>query len=262
MYIYIQWHEITRKVDGFPKFLELSSRVSGNWCVNTYNFSDVCYKRGERFNFYITLRKSFRDHNKVQQQIMYVATLKYDSVIGSYDILNDQIDYSNIMHDILRHFKQVITCLYDGNVLSCKYNKSIDAELYLDLENKVSRATESIVQHFKSTEEYQVHKKNLEILQEHRKRCIAFTKQYKCLAEEYDICYDVRGCLTNPEYLKILQIKEKTKVNLEVYSEEEQIFLKQFYKTLCKKYHPDLNKSEYANEQMHLISKLKRDWNV
>lgn len=38
--------------------------------------------------------------------------------------------------------------------------------------------------------------------------------------------------------------------------------LKQFYKALPMKFHPDMNMGEDTTKQMQLLNKLKEDWGV
>ena len=38
--------------------------------------------------------------------------------------------------------------------------------------------------------------------------------------------------------------------------------LKQFYRELCKKYHPDSNQNKDTSQEMQLINRLKEAWGV
>lgn len=46
------------------------------------------------------------------------------------------------------------------------------------------------------------------------------------------------------------------------YTGEEKEILKQFYRTLSKKFHPDANPDMDTSKQMQLLNRLKSDWGV
>lgn len=46
------------------------------------------------------------------------------------------------------------------------------------------------------------------------------------------------------------------------YTEGETAILKQFYRTLSKAYHPDLNPEKDTTAQMQFLNKLKEAWGV
>lgn len=73
-------------------------------------------------------------------------------------------------------------------------------------------------------------------------------------SDEYDRCYDVFGKLRNPEYLD--------KIKREYKQRKEYETLKQFYRTLSKKFHPDANPDTDTSKQMQLLNKLKGKWGL
>ncbi len=46
------------------------------------------------------------------------------------------------------------------------------------------------------------------------------------------------------------------------YSEADRIHLKEFYRLLSRKFHPDLNPDRDTAEAMKLINRLKEDWRL
>lgn len=113
----------------------------------------------------------------------------------------------------------------------------------------------------------------------------------ECDKLEYKEVYDVFGTLRNPERLK--QIKEQYQYKKEyerrsreqsrsyyeeyfhnytgssygtikssTYKNGEKEILKQFYRTLLKKYHPDANPDKDTAAEMQLLNRLKDDWGV
>ena len=97
-----------------------------------------------------------------------------------------------------------------------------------------------------------------------------FISTYDCFPDEYDVCYDIYGNLTNEAYLnriknrgnswKQYEYREKIVYRDNNYSEREKLFLKKFYKTLASKYHPDSDNG--SSEMMTFINKLKEQWGV
>lgn len=73
-------------------------------------------------------------------------------------------------------------------------------------------------------------------------------------SDEYDRCYDVFGKLRNPEYLD--------KIKREYKQRKEYETLKQFYRTLSKKFHPDADPDTDTSKQMQLLNKLKGEWGL
>ena len=114
---------------------------------------------------------------------------------------------------------------------------------------------------------------------------------------EYDKIYDVFGILRNPEYLKKIKADYKARKEKERqarkerrsyyenfhgnyrdhssgggssygislhhnYTNEEQMLLKQFYRELSKKFHPDSNPDRDTSEHMKMLNRLKGEWGL
>ena len=145
----------------------------------------------------------------------------------------------------------------------------------------------TIVEEYSKTEEAIAKKEHEEILQKYHKTKRDFSMQYGFNPIEYDRCYNVFGQLMDAEYLAhlkdILAEREKMKNHSKKYrktesqkrfhqylhesssteySKDEQVMLSKFYKLLAKKYHPDANPGVDTSEEMTLLNKLKRQWNV
>ncbi len=105
--------------------------------------------------------------------------------------------------------------------------------------------------------------------------------------DEYDRCFDVFGMLRNEAYLKQIQRDHKNRQKAERearrrarqawqeyasgsystalsgnYSADETAMLKQFYKVLSKKYHPDLNPGKDTTAEMQLLNRLKQVFGI
>ena len=46
------------------------------------------------------------------------------------------------------------------------------------------------------------------------------------------------------------------------YKEEDKAVLKQFYRELSKKFHPDANPDIDTSQQMQLLNQLKQEWGL
>lgn len=104
-----------------------------------------------------------------------------------------------------------------------------------------------------------------------------FLEDYDCYPDEYDVCFDIYGRVTNSEYLSRIQSRhsesdfssghrsgrstEKIVYRDANYSKTELQYLKKFYKTLATKYHPDTNNNKTTGE-MQFINKLKEQWGI
>ena len=124
-----------------------------------------------------------------------------------------------------------------------------------------------------------------------------FAEKYKVDGSEYDRIYDVFGTLRNAEYLKKIKVDYKARKEYERqtrkerrsyyenfhgnyrgysfgdgsgygislhdnYTNEERALLKQFYRELSKKLHPDSNPDCDTSEHMKLLNRLKGEWGL
>ena len=127
-----------------------------------------------------------------------------------------------------------------------------------------------ITNNFIKTKECKIHERHRRVLHEYKKKKQNFLEEYDCYPDEYDVCYDIYGNLTNEEYLSRIknrknsnnQYKYKEKIVYRDcnYSKREKTFLRKFYKVLAMKYHPDSN--DGSLEIMTFINKLKEQWGV
>ena len=122
----------------------------------------------------------------------------------------------------------------------------------------------------------------------------AFANKYSVDQDEYSRCYDLFGTLRNPEYLEKIKSdhearKEYEKKSREYrrsyqehfhsnhnsdgsgsyagissgnYTREDKEMLKQFYRILSKKFHPDAKPGTDTSKEMKLLNQLKNEWGV
>lgn len=167
-------------------------------------------------------------------------------------------------------------------------------EIYELVERKLEPLINKIQQEFHETEEFKAHEKHEEILTIYAAKKVQFGKQYELSDGEYDRIYDVFGKCHNPEYLEKIKAEYKARKeyqhegwkqsssyyekfygNYEGYSggsyynavssnytEDDKETLKQFYRVLSKKFHPDANSDIDTSEEMKLLNRLKSNWGI
>ena len=275
MYCVIQ--EIQKKKknkDGYPKELKseyMQMSINGQdeshyW----HHYSGERFERDIKKAYRITIHESYREKGKVKKKQFGICTVDY------YDLATDWF------------------CLYDwGNSKIETAAKELDCseeELYTLIEKKLESIQEQIIEEFKQTEEYKTHEEHEKITTLYAARKVEFNAKYNLSGNEYDKCYDVFGVLQNPEYLKKIEKDYKARQRYEQesrryyeeyynnynqdssssyggsisnnYKEEDKAVLKQFYRELSKKFHPDANPDIDTSQQMQLLNQLKQEWGL
>lgn len=240
-----------------------------------YRMSDEHFARPEKKSFRISIHRSYRENGKVRKQQVALCT------IGYYDI----VDFGGWYHDFI--------C---GGALEAKREalgipeEELDAMVCAKLDPVIERVWED----FRQTEEWKARQEHRAILEEYRRRKAAFAEKWETDADEYDYIYDVFGKLRNPEHLKKVKTDYKARREYEKqsrsyyrnqyssysgnasgstgssygtissgnYTEQEKAILKQFYRELSKRFHPDSNPDRDTSEHMKLLNQLKVTWGL
>ena len=158
--------------------------------------------------------------------------------------------------------------------------------LYNLVESKIKPLADGIVKEFHKTEEYKARRQREKLEKAHRKAKKQFGKMYGVDPDEYDACYDIFGVLREEDYLnEIIRQYERQQAYRSyqqswgsdysgggsgsysaavssTHTEEEKAILRQFYKTLAKAYHPDLNPGGNTTKAMALLNRLKESWGL
>lgn len=227
---------------------------------------------GERFErpikdaYKISIHESYRKNGKVKKKQWVVCTMRY------YDLLESwPEDY--IMRSQLDNKLQEMGISED--------------ELWDIVYKKLNPIIEQVKEEYSQTEEYKVQQEHKSIINKYNAAKTEFEAKYG--GDTYDYCYDVFGTLRNEEYLKTLersyQTQEEFKKNYRsyygnnysnydnnsyggyqgikqsTYTEDEKVMLKQIYRVLALKFHPDKNEGE-GGEIMNLVNKLKEEWGI
>ena len=145
--------------------------------------------------------------------------------------------------------------------------------------SKVEPLTNKMQQCLEQKELYKAHRRHLETLSCYRMKKCDFEEVYG--VGTYNQCYNVYGDLMNSKRLEYLKQIKKTKEEYERsyrekqnsnywnnfssylnkpasnYTEQEMKLLKEAFKLLAKKYHPDKNPGKDTTEIMTTINNLK-----
>lgn len=227
------------------------------------------FPRPHRECFKISIHESRRVGGKVVKKQCVVGTLGYYDLIqwGLYDYIDSGVNRA-------------------VDVFGAEYEV-----LYKLVEDKMEPIIDKIKKEFRRSEEYKARRQREKLEKAHQKAKKQFGLQYGVDPDEYDYCYNIFGELMDAEYLEqiIRQFEQQQKAyedrqrryqeyssgtyswggsgrysipSSSTYSEEDRAILKQFYRSLSKTYHPDLNPGEDTTAQMQLLNRLKEAWGV
>lgn len=233
------------------------TRTTGSITFYSYgpNYSAGRFERPHLEAYRISIHESYREGGRVKKKQCVVGTIGYYSLIdfGLYDYIEQ---------GILRAMDM--------------FHTDFDT-LYELVEAKIAPIKERIIAEYHGTEEYQARRRQETIQKAYQKAKAEFGKRYDVDPHEYDYCYNALGELMNQAYLDHIvhsyQRKQEAYRSYQTnfhdnystggtYTERETALLKQFYRTLSKSYHPDLNPEKDTTAEMQLLNKLKEAWGV
>lgn len=229
-----------------------------------YEFTGGYFERTHKEAYKISIHKSYREKGQVKKKQWVICTIPYYSIADDFTWAGDfTIGLTNKLKEIGITEDQLWDMVYE----------------------KLQPIIDNITKEFKRTEEYKAKKKHEAVLKKYREAKECFEKKYG--SSTYDYCYDIFGVLRNKEYLEELKKNYETqqkyyenfssyynnqsnysdndfssyfKSSQSNYTDEEKSMLKNIYKTLALKYHPD--KPEGDAEMMKLVNKLKESWGI
>jgi hypothetical protein len=231
------------------------------------------FERTIRKAYKISLHESYREQGKVKKKQYSLCTVNY------YDVAEG---WFNVYDYCARKIENI----------SKITGKSIDS-LYDMIDSKTDPLIESIEKEFHRTEEYKTHKDHEKIKAAYNDRKRKFASKYDCSDSCYDEIYDGYGSLKNKNRLDevIKEAKERREYEEKSRSYQEQFYsnyskyfsgssgsyfesnhsnhgeedketLKQFYRVLSKKFHPDSNPDKDTSKEMKLLNTLKTEWGL
>lgn len=282
MYIYVKESVSKLKTKGYAKELLTGTKeLENGLTINTHWYSDDCFIRNPKSVYSIFLCKSYRENGKSKTKQYKIATISYWDIAESYE--DDFVDWLSPEFDNILWVKmlaKIDSILAEDGCLKGLNDDAQKEYLYKiqdDLSDKCDCFWNKIVNAFKKTKEYKVHEEHRQILEAYHTNKMNFLEDYDCYPDEYDVCFDIYGRVTNSEYLPRIQSRhsesdfssgyssghssEKIVYRDANYSKTELQYLKKFYKTLATKYHPDTNNNKTTGE-MQFINKLKEQWGI
>ena len=263
--------------NGYAKEIETShcgyKDSSGEVTWNTHHYGYVRFERPIKKAYRISVHHSYRENGKVKKKQFVVRTFNY------YDLADDFWGFYESDYDTMGKIAE-----------SLKVEQEEIVEL---VESKLNPLIEKLQKEFQQTKEYKTHQEHERITTEYALKKTQFNQKYEVDGHEYDICYDVFGNLTNPEYLEKIKREYKRRKEYEEksrsyqedfwsnyskhfggggssyhnsisdnHTEDDKETLKQFYRVLSKKFHPDENPDIDTSREMQLLNRLKSEWGV
>lgn len=256
MYCVIQEIKTKKEIEGYSKGIEADVYTVNGIKINSYKTNPERFKRSIKKAYKISIHKSYRENGKVKKKQWVIGTYEHYSLIEyGFELwrVEDKLKEMGITED----------------------------RLYELIYKKLNPLLDKITNEFHNTEEYIVNKRSREIIREFNKKEYEFNKLY---GDGYRECYDIYGNLTNKDRLEQIKIdyeykKEYERKSKEAfgdwyskysesnysnssyrdnissnYSEDEKKLLKEAFKLLSHKNHPDKGGS---TEKMAMINNLK-----
>lgn len=238
-----------------------------------WRYSNERFERPLKPSYRISIHQSYRESGKVKKKQFVICTAQY--------------------YDIAENMFSIYENWYEKKILAIAEELSVETDkVYEILNAKISPLEKRIQEEYRATEEYRTYIKNKKILDQYSKRKSEFAREYEIDQSEYDKCYDVFGELKNAdclqkikrEYKQRKEYEEKSRSYQEDFysnynkyfqsgssyyncfsdnhTDEDKETLKQFYRVLSKKFHPDANPGIDTSKEMQLLNRLKSEWGV
>lgn len=262
MYCYIQQIKLKNtKYQGKAKAIEPIQYTFNGRTIYSYTMSKERFIRDKNISYKITMQHSYREDSKVKKKQWHICTIDYYSIAENNTWIGDYMT-SKKLEKILNE-------------------TGLDEETFYNMiEEKLNPLAETIIKEYEETEEYKTYKKNQDILSKYSKSKKEFDDKYGY--DTYRECYNIFGELMNESRLK--ELKEQYRKNQEYkrsyyeqygssynkqnyssyfsntqssYTEQETRLLKEGFKLLAMKYHPDKNLDKDTTEIMAAINNLK-----
>jgi len=271
MYLSVQKIQGRSKQYGYPKGVVTYTKKIGTTTYYSWKYTDEKFER-PNISFKFVIKKSYRENGKVKQLQLCLGTIFwYEFICERQDLWTDY----NVQR-IKDKFKPTQKQL---KALHKEINKAIDK-----IEPEASKC-------WYSSSEYRKQKQysyNVDLWQ-HRKEFFRLEYGDENI-DKFEQIYDLFNTIHNQSLLDELKKKKAEKetkkkaeeerqeqewentskwVNDEYarrfgnstsYSDEEKTYLKQFYRTLAKNYHPDI--AHDNGKAMQFLNQLKEQWGV
>lgn len=228
-------------------------------------YSEERFERPHLEAYKITLHQSYREGGRVRKRQYSICTLSY------YDIVE--------------------WCLYDcadRRIKAAAEKIGVDLSTLYDLiDARLEPLRERLEAEFHQSPEYIAKQEHERIRADYLEASSKFCSRYNVDKDEFARCYDIFLTLRNKDYLEQIKAAHKARKQSEssyreyfrssyggytsgsysfssvsTYTEDESETLKQFYRVLAKKFHPDVNPGTDTTKQMQLLNRLKESWGI
>lgn len=231
----------------------------------SYRYTGGRFERPHLEAYKISIHSSYREGGVVKKRQYSVCTMSY--------------------YDICESWWGDCVC---GGEKAIADKLGIDpAEVCEIIDKKLDPLSERLTAEFHQSPEYIAKQEHERIRADYLEASSKFCSRYDVDKDDFARCYDIFLTLRNPEYLA--QIKSQHKARKEsgrryqeswsstyerytsgsysipsvsTYTEEETAILKQFYRALAKKFHPDVNPDRDTTKELQLLNRLKEVWGV
>ena len=238
-----------------------------------HNYGGDQFERPVRKAYRISIHENYREAGQMKKRQFPICTAGYDELAEDFISLYD----------------------WGGSRIEAAADAlQVDMDVIYDLIGKKIAPLQAKIQaEFMQTEEYKVHAEHERITTIYAARKAEFNEKYdlESGSNDYDRCYDVFGNLGHPENLEKVKAQYKARQEYERqsrknsrsyydnfwnnykngsydssiggnHSEKDKDILKQFYRELSKKFHPDSNPDKDTAEEMKVLNQLKQEWGI
>jgi hypothetical protein len=239
-------------------------------------YSQERFERPIKKAYKISLHQSYRERGRIKKKQYSLCTVSYYDIAEGWFNLYDYCD------------KKIMAV---ADMLDISVNMIYDL-----VQAKVDTLIKAIQSEYRQTEEYITREEHNRITTLYAANKAMFNEKYGYdrSSSRYDEIYDVFGNLMNQAKLDEVETdfrfrqeyEEKSRsYQKEFYSNYSKFFsgsggssysenicsnhdaedketLKQFYRELCKKFHPDANSDKDTSKQMQLLNQLKGQWGI
>lgn len=243
----------------------------------SHRYSYEKFERPIQKAYKISIHESYRENGRVKKKQYVICTARY------YDIAE-------------RWFSVYEDC--SNKISKIAQELNIDESILYELvDSKVTPFCDNIINEYEQTDEFITHEEHQRIIKLYNENMDKFISEYECDKTTYQQIYDVYGNLMNEDKLKKVQEDFKARKEYEEksrsyqeqnysnyydsffnrsnkgsssysnnshsnHNEEDKDTLKQFYRVLSKKFHPDANPDKDTSNEMKLLNQLKKEWGL
>lgn len=222
----------------------------------------------ENISYKFVIESSYSENGTTKQLQLVLGTIDWFAMNAPNDI------YEELLNKVkINQIKEIFS----------PADKELE-ELFIKINAEIDICVQKYKNDYNNSEEYTISKQNQMRIERWMKARIRFDKEYG--TGYFEEIYNFNLELMNVDLLNQLRHKKEQKENYKneqkenssnnhrdekkeessensdssLYSKEEIVYLRKFYKTLAKNYHPDICHDD--GKTMQFLNKLKKQWNL